>query len=100
MRIRMPSNPAAVCGSCGRRLPRHLEVSVLDLFGVAFLTLTLGGMAWFLVAEDFLTRISGKSWGGGIVLGLLFLIGFAWKYFLRLEVRTAACPRCRPAPGP
>ena len=97
MQFPLLSSRRKTCPICGRPSRRWLVVSLLDLFGVLFLTLFLGGVVLFFVGEGFLTRLSGRWWGGSVVLGLLFLIGFAWKFFLQVEIRTdEICPHCRP----
>lgn len=64
----------------------------MDVVGVLILSLFLGGLAWVFLSAGFLHRR-----GGWVIVGLLFLIGFVWRFFIRAQITTEST--CEHAPG-
>lgn len=87
MRITLPSRTIEICPSCGRPMRRILNIDLLDFFGVTFLSLFLGGVAWLLISAGALWSRAGVA-----VVGTFCLIWFVSRYFLRASILEHDCP--------
>lgn len=73
----------------GRPVRRWLQFSLLDALGVAILSAFLMGIAGLFIAGGIFNHAK-SLW---LPAGILFLIGFIWRYFVNYQVITSG-PDC------